>query len=207
MTKIKICGITNTEDAVWAANLGIDFLGLVFARDSKRKVSLEKAQEIANVVPPYIKKVGLFVNEEPKIIDKVLLTCKLNVLQFHGEESAEYCRKFRQKAQIIKAFRIKDKESLSQISQYDCNFYLLDAYVQDEYGGTGQSFNWELAIEAKRFERPIFLAGGLTPENVSQAIKKVQPYAVDVSSGVEASPRRKSVELMQGFVRSVRSVK
>lgn len=206
MAKIKICGITNTEDATWVANLGADYLGVVFAKDSTRKISLEKAREILETLPLYIEKVGLFVNEDAKIIDKVLSSCKLDILQFHGEESPDYCQQFKGRAKIIKAFRIKDEASLNLISQYDVDFYLLDSFVEGEQGGTGQSFNWDLALRAKEFGRPIFLAGGLNPENVVEAIKKVQPYAVDVSSGVEASPRRKSVELMQEFINKVRKI-
>jgi len=207
MTKIKICGITNTDDAVWVANVGADYLGLVFARDSKRKVSLQKAKEITGACPPYIQKVGLFVNEEPAVVDKTLAFCKLDILQFHGEETPNYCNQFKEKAKIIKAFRIKDEESLRQISQYDVDFYLLDAFVEGEQGGTGRAFNWDLAVQAKQFGRPIFLAGGLNPDNVAEAIKKVQPFAVDVSSGIESSPRRKNVELMRKFVDKVRKVK
>ncbi len=204
MVKIKICGITNVNDATWVANLGADYLGLVFAKDSKRKVSLECAKEIANVVLPYIKKVGLFVNEEPKTVEKILALCKLDMLQFHGEESPDYCSQFKDKAKVIKGFRIKDEESLSTISQYDVDFYLLDTFVEGERGGTGITFNWDLALKVKELGRPVFLAGGLNPENVVEAIKVVQPFAVDVSSGVEASPRRKSVELMQEFINRAR---
>lgn len=207
MVKIKICGVTNVEDATWVANLGADYLGIVFAKDSKRKVSLEKAKEIANVIPSYIMKVGLFVNGEPKIVNKILDVCKLDILQFHGEESPDYCNQFKGRTEIIKAFRIKDEESLAQIPQYDCDFYLLDTFVEAEHGGTGITFNWDLALKVKEFGRPIFLAGGLNPGNVVEAIKKVEPFAVDVASGVEVSPRRKNVELMQEFVRRARSVK
>ncbi|MCQ9208425.1 MAG: phosphoribosylanthranilate isomerase [Omnitrophica bacterium] len=207
MTRIKICGITNVEDATWVANLSADYLGLVFAKESKRKVNLENAQEIARVVPPYIQKVGLFVNQEPDLVNKILELYKLELLQFHGEETPQYCQQFKGKAKIIKAFRIKDEESLSQISQYDVDFYLLDAFIEGEQGGTGENFNWDLALKVKEFGRPIFLAGGLKPDNVVEAIKKVEPFAVDVSSGVEASPRRKSVELMQEFINKVRKIK
>ena len=207
MVKIKICGITNTDDAIWVANLGADYLGLVFARDSKRKVNLERAKEIANAVPPYIKKVGLFVNEEPGIVNKVLALCRLDILQFHGQESPDYCNEFKGKAEIIKGFRIKDEESLNQIPQYDVDFYLLDAFVEGETGGTGQTFNWDLALKVKEFGRPLFLAGGLNPDNVVQAVKKVQPYAVDVASGVESSPRKKNVELMKEFIDKIRKMR
>ncbi|MFC1631968.1 phosphoribosylanthranilate isomerase [Candidatus Omnitrophota bacterium] len=206
MVKVKFCGITNVEDATWVANVGADYLGLVFARDSKRKISLDKAREITAVVPPYIEKVGLFVNEEPKLVEKVLSACNLDLLQFHGDESAEYCSQFKGRAKIIKAFRIKDEASLQQIAQYDTDFYLLDAFVEGEQGGTGVTFSWDLAQRVKELGKPVFLAGGLNPENIIAAIKKVQPYAVDVSSGVESSPRRKSVELMQDFINKARKV-
>lgn len=207
MSKIKICGITNKEDAMWVANLAADYLGLIFAKDSKRKISLEKAKEIAAVVPPYIKKVGVFVNEEAKAVNKILESCKLDALQFHGQETPEYCAQFKGKAEIIKAFRIKDQESLTQISQYDTDFYLLDSFVEGEQGGTGEAFNWDLALKVKEFGKPIFLSGGLTAKNVAEAVKKVAPYAVDVASGVESSPRRKSVERMQEFIDKARKVR
>ncbi|MFH1046599.1 MAG: phosphoribosylanthranilate isomerase [Candidatus Omnitrophota bacterium] len=206
MAKIKICGITNKEDAAWVANLAADYLGIVFAKDSKRNVSEKTALEIVQAVPAYLEKVGLFVNEDPKVVLKILSLCKLNVLQFHGEESPEYCQQFKGQAQIIKAFRIKDASTLEQMPRYDVDFYLLDAYVEGEQGGTGATFNWDLALKAKELGKPIFLAGGLTVENVAEAIKKVQPYAVDVSSGVEASPRRKDIGLMQQFIQKVEKV-
>ena len=207
MPKIKICGITNKEDAMWVANLAADYLGLIFAKDSKRKINMDNAKEIAAAVPPYIKKVGVFVNEEAKVVAKILESCKLDALQFHGQETPEYCAQFKGEAEIIKAFRIKDEESLSQISQYDTDFYLLDSFVEGEQGGTGEIFNWDLAQKVKEFGKPIFLSGGLTCNNITEAIKKVDPYAVDVASGVESSPRRKSVELMQEFIDKVRKVR
>ncbi len=207
MVKIKICGITNMEDGVWVANLGADYLGLIFAKESKRKVNLQNAQEITKAMPPYIKKVGLFVNEDPKIVDKILAECQLDLVQFHGQESPDYCSQFKGKAEIIKVFRIKDEESINQISLYDVDFYLLDTFVEGKYGGTGQAFNWDLAVQAKQFGRPIFLSGGLNPDNVVEAIKKVEPYAVDVSSGVESSPRRKNVEVMREFITKIRKVR
>lgn len=200
MAKIKICGITNKEDAMWVANLAADYLGMVFAKESKRSVSESSAQEIVTALPPYLEKVGLFVNEEPKRVEKIIQKCKLDIVQFHGEESPEYCVQFKGKVKVIKAFRIKDEESLAQIPQYDVDFILLDAYVDEERGGTGETFNWDLAIKAKEFGKPIFLAGGLTGDNVADAIKMVKPYAVDVSSGVESSSRRKDVDLMQKFI-------
>lgn len=207
MVKVKICGITNPEDAVWVANLGADYIGLVFAKDSKRKINLAKAKEIVAGLPPYLQKVGLFVNQEAQELLKTISECKLDLIQLHGEESPEYCRRFKGQAQVIKAFRIKEQQSLEQISQYDTDFYLLDTFIEGEPGGTGVSFNWDLAAQAKQFNRPLFLAGGLNAQNVLEAIKKVEPYAVDVSSGVEASPRRKNKDLMREFIDQVRKVK
>lgn len=207
MVKIKICGITNVADAVWAANLGVDYIGLVFAKESPRKVSLKMAREIAATLPPYIRKAGVFVNEDAAVVEKALKACGLSLLQFHGDESAEYCRRFKGRAQVIKAFRISGAESLQNIPPYDVDFYLLDTFVEGVPGGSGQSFNWDLAVQAKEFGRPLFLSGGLNAENVAQAIKKVEPYAVDVSSGVESSPRRKDVALMGKFVARVRALK
>jgi phosphoribosylanthranilate isomerase len=203
MAKIKICGITNKEDAMWVANLAADYLGMVFAKESKRNISEKAALEIIEAIPPYMQKVGLFVNEEPKTVDKIITKCKLDLVQFHGEESADYCREFKGRVKVIKAFRVKDQESLMAIPQYDVDFYLLDAFVDEERGGTGATFDWDLALKAKEFGKPLFLAGGLNAENVTEAIKKVQPYAVDVSSGVEASPRRKNIDLMLEFIKKV----
>ncbi|MFH1245882.1 MAG: phosphoribosylanthranilate isomerase [Candidatus Omnitrophota bacterium] len=207
MVKIKICGITNVTDAVWAANLGVDYIGLVFAKESPRKVSLKMAREIAAAIPPYIAKAGVFVNEEAAVVEKTLAACGLNLLQFHGDESVEYCNGFKGRAKVIKAFRISSQESLENIPRYDTDFYLLDTFVEDIPGGSGQSFNWDFAVQAKEFGRPLFLAGGMNAGNVVQAVKKVNPYAVDVSSGVESSPRRKNVELMREFVSRVRALK
>ena len=140
-------------------------------------------------LPPFIIKVGVFVDPTEESVLRAIGECGLNLAQFHGNETPEFCRLF--PVMTIKAFRIKDADSLKALTDYPTDAWLLDAYVKDKLGGTGAKFNWDLAIEAQKLGRPIFLAGGLTPENVGDAVSKVQPYAVDVSSGVESAPGKK----------------
>jgi len=187
-TKVKICGITNLEDARAAVEFGADALGFVFA-ESPRRVNPGSAAEIIRSLPPFLTCVGLFVDEVPELVGKVSRECRLNVLQFHGEESPEYCRQFTLRK--IKAFRIRDENSLKVISPYQVDAYLLDAYVEGMAGGTGERFNWDLAARAKESGRTIILAGGLRPDNVAEAIGKVRPYGVDVSTGVESKPGKR----------------
>jgi phosphoribosylanthranilate isomerase len=202
MVKIKICGITNVEDALFAHSLGVDMLGFVFAK-SKRKLTPEAASKIIGEVPHSTVIVGVFVNEKEERVREVLELCGLDVLQFHGNEPPSYILKFRERT--IKSFRIKDKNSLKDIPKYKADIYLLDTYSPKEYGGTGEVFNWDLAVEAKKFG-PIMLAGGLNPDNVEEAVKKVRPFAVDVSSGVESRPRKKDKKKLEEFVRRVRGM-
>lgn len=203
MTRIKICGITNKEDAEEAVKLGADALGFVFA-NSPRRVSIEAASRLIQGLPPFVLTVGLFVDEEEAQAIEVMRRCKLQVLQFHGNEPPHYCREFKQKRRVIKAFRIKDKVGLQQLRDYDVDGYLLDAFVTGVPGGTGQTFDWDLAIEATGLVKPIILSGGLNPDNVGEAIRKVKPYAVDVSSGVEVKPGKKDSGLMKKFVEAVK---
>jgi phosphoribosylanthranilate isomerase len=197
-TIVKICGITSVEDALAAAEAGADAIGLMFYEASPRQVALEKAVEIARALPPYTIKVGVFVNAEEETVLRAIGDCGLNIAQFHGDETPEYCAQF--PVMTIKAFRIRDAESLRALPEYATDAWLLDAYAPDKLGGTGAKFNWDLAIEARKLGRPIFLAGGLTPENVAEAIRSVQPYAVDVSSGVESSPGKKDHAKVKQFV-------
>ncbi len=201
-TKIKVCGITNREDAFLALSLGVDAVGFIFA-ESKRRITAVEACKIIDALPQTILKVGVFVNEEEKRVRQILELCHLNMLQFHGEESPEYILKFREKT--IKSFRIEDEDSLKNIPNYKASAYLLDTYSEETYGGTGKTFNWDLAVEAKKFG-PIFLAGGLNLDNVEEAIRKVEPYAVDVSSGVESYPGKKDPKKLEEFVRRVRGI-
>jgi len=147
-------------------------------------------------------KVGLFVDELEEKVNEITSYCNFDILQFHGDETPDYCKKFPQK--IIKAFRIKDKESLANIPKYEVDYYLLDAYSEELPGGTGRTFNWDLAKEAKKFGRPIILSGGLNPENIIEALKKVSPFGVDVSSGVEASPGKKDQKKLEEFITKVK---
>ena len=202
MVKIKICGITNLDDALFAHSLGVEALGFVFAT-SKRRITAVDASKIIDKLPQSILKVGVFVNEEEKRIREILEFCYLDVLQFHGEEPPSYINRFREKT--IKSFRIKDELSLKSIPEYKADAYLLDTYSPLAHGGTGKTFNWNVAIEAKKFG-PIILSGGLNPNNVQEAIEKVRPCAVDVSSGVESSPGKKDKKKLEEFVKRVRGI-
>jgi phosphoribosylanthranilate isomerase len=202
-TVVKICGITNVEDGMAAAEAGANAIGLMFYEKSPRNVSLQTAAEISRQLPPFVIKVGVFVNPTEELVSRAIMECGLNVLQFHGEESPEFCQLF--PVMTIKAFRIKDEASLDALTDYPTDAWLLDAYVAGQLGGTGSKFNWDLAVAAKNRGRPIFLAGGLTPENVAEAIRQVQPYAVDVSSGVESAPGKKNHEKVRAFIKAAKS--
>jgi len=202
VTWIKICGITDIEDAEKAAELGTDALGFVFYEKSPRKTTKEKTKEIIDFLPKGIVKVGLFVDELEEKVNEIASYCNFDILQFHGDETPDYCKKFPHK--IIKAFRIRDKESLVNIPKYEVDYYLLDAYSEVAPGGTGRTFNWDLAKEAKEFNKPIILSGGLNPENIIEAIEKVSPFGVDVSSGVELSPGKKDHKKLEEFITKVR---
>jgi len=205
MTWIKICGITNIKDAKEVTKLGADALGFIFYEKSPRKITKEKAREIIGSLPKGIVKVGLFVDELEERVNEITSYCNFDILQFHGDETPDYCKKFPQK--IIKAFRIRDKESLVDIPKYEVDYYLLDAYSEELPGGTGRTFNWDLAKEAKKFGRPIILSGGLNPENIIEAIEKVSPFGVDVSSGVELYPGKKDHKKLEEFITKVKGFK
>lgn len=202
--KVKICGITNAADALAAAEAGADMLGFVFHEQSLRSITPSAASGITRRLPPSIVKAGVFFNAPPELVFQAISECGLNLLQFHGEEPPEYCMQFG--LMSVKAFRVRNAESLEHLLDYGTDAWLLDAYAPGMPGGTGATFNWDLAIEAQRWGRPIFLAGGLTPSNVAEAVRRVQPYAVDVSSGVEAEPGRKDHAQIEAFIRAVKSV-
>lgn len=204
VTWIKICGITNLEDALRAAELGADALGFVFYPRSPRCVNKEMAKEIIESLPKEVIKVGVFVDEVAEEVREIASYCGLGMLQFHGNEPPDYCRGFGQR--VIKAFRVKNKESLIDLPKYEVDYYLLDAYGETLPGGTGRTFNWDLAEEAKEFGRPVILSGGLTPDNVISAIKKIVPFGVDVSSGVEVSPGKKDHKKLQEFIQKVKAM-
>jgi phosphoribosylanthranilate isomerase len=201
-TKVKICGMTNLPDAEFAAEAGADALGFVFYERSPRAVSISAAAAISRRLPQYVVRVGVFVDSPEELVLRAIAECSLNLLQFHGGESPKYCTQFG--VMSMKAFRIRDAGSLADLGRYGTDAWLLDAYVPDQVGGSGHQFNWELAVEAQKFGRPVFLAGGLTAANVGTAVRQVHPYAVDVSSGVEASPGRKDPAKVRAFIEAVR---
>jgi phosphoribosylanthranilate isomerase len=199
--KVKICGITSIADALVAAEAGADLIGLMFYERSPRYVTFARAAEIAQALPPYISRVGVFVNPDADTVMRAIGECGLSLLQFHGEETPEFCTQFGMMS--MKAFRVRDADSLLALPEYETDAYLLDAYSPDAHGGTGAKFNWDLAVAAKQHGRPIFLAGGLTPENVAQAVKQVMPFGVDVSSGVESAPGKKDPAKVRAFIQAV----
>lgn len=203
-TKVKICGITNTADAKAAVAAGADALGFIFYEKSPRYVPITEAAEISSALEPMVMRVGVFVNAAEDFVLGAIRECGLTLLQFHGDEPPEFCGQFG--LMNMKAFRVHGPETLDRIPEYGTDAYLLDAFSSTTLGGTGEKFNWELAVEAQKFGRPIFLAGGLTAENVAGAIRKVRPFGVDVSSGVERAPGQKDPDKMKAFVDAVRSV-
>ena len=203
MTLIKICGITNKKDAIAAAMAGIDMIGFVFYAESKRYVAPRVVEDIANELPPHIGKVGVFVDEKIDEVRKIAEDAGLDILQFHGNETAKYCENFRDDYKVIKAFRVKNKESLKTVNDYNVDFYLFDTFMPDTIGGTGEVFDWKILKDAEIL-KPMIISGGLTPANVQKAIAEVSPYGVDTSSGVEESPGRKDILLMKKFVENVR---
>ena len=199
--KVKICGTTSLKDAFLAVESGADAIGFIFYKMSPRNISQKEAKEIILQLPPFIETVGVFVNETSDKINRIAEQCKLNSIQLHGEESPALCRRVKRK--VIKAFRVKDADSLKSIASYDVSGFLLDSYNDGSKGGTGQVFDWNLALRVKK-QGPVILAGGLNPYNVFTAIHRVKPYGVDVCSGVEKSPGIKDHEKMREFIKSVR---
>jgi phosphoribosylanthranilate isomerase len=198
MVRVKICGITNREDALYAADCGADALGFVFYAGSPRCVTPETVTAICAELPPFVSRVGLFVNETSARIAALAGQCGLDVVQLHGDEAPEACAA--PPLRVIKALRLRDAESLVGHERYRVSALLLDAWVAESFGGTGQCCDWTLAEPVARL-RPVILAGGLTPENVGVAIRQVRPYAVDVSSGVEMAPGRKNPRKVAQFIR------
>ena len=200
MAKVKICGNTNPQEAVKAKELGADFLGFIFC-ESKRKISVDQAKEIMAAIGPFETFVGVFANQPKGEVERVAKDLGLKWIQFHGDETSRYCQYFsKQQFNVIKTFRIKDAMSLKRIDEYDVSAFLFDTYSRDELGGTGKAFNW-LIIEDKPYvHEKLFLSGGLTIQNLEEALKKVKPYAIDVASGVEKSPGIKDYNLLDRFI-------
>jgi phosphoribosylanthranilate isomerase len=200
-TRVKICGITRVEDALNAVNAGAHAIGLVFYAPSPRAVTIAQAQAIVAAMPPFVSVVGLFVNATQAEIESVLSQVRLDILQFHGDETPADCARI--KMPYFKAIRVKSDTNLLQycIDFKDAKALLLDAFSDAAYGGTGQQFNWNLI--PKNLTKPVILAGGLTAENVAQAIQQVQPYAVDVSGGVESAKGIKDAAKIADFMHAV----
>ena len=204
MIHVKICGITNHDDAQAAVEAGADALGFVFYPPSPRYVSPEQVTQIIQKLPPFVTTVGLFVDVGLEMVNDLAVRCGLDRIQLHGGETPAFCNQVTQP--VIKAFRMKSAESLRQLPSYQVSAYLLDTYVEGALpGGTGTSFPWGLAAQAKAYG-PVILAGGLTPDNVAIAIAQTCPYGVDVSSGVESAPGIKDHRKVRAFVTRAKAV-
>jgi len=211
VTRVKICGITNTEDALVAAEAGADLLGFIFYPPSPRSVTPGQAHRIIETLRvslspcPRVSFVGVFVDEDPDSVRQIVARCGLDYAQFHGAEPPEMVRALMDEGiGVIKGFRVRNGTSLAELGRYQPTVYLLDAYVPGQPGGTGQTFDWQLAVQAKEYG-PILLAGGLIPNNVAQAVRTVHPWGVDVASGVEAAPGRKDHEQVRRFIIAAKS--
>lgn len=200
--RVKICGITRVEDAVCAAEAGADAVGLVFFSGSRRFVEMDRAAEIVRALPPMVSAVGLFVNAAASDIQTALMKMPLDILQFHGDETPEFCRQFDRP--YWKAVRVRTRDDVEQAADqyYDARALLLDAYSPDQYGGTGKTFDWNMLPE--NLTMPWILAGGLTPENVQAALRQSGARAVDVSGGVELSHGVKDHQKIAEFIRRVK---
>jgi phosphoribosylanthranilate isomerase len=205
--RVKICGITNPEDAAAAVEAGADALGFVFHRKSPRYVEPQVVKSIVTALPPFILTVGVFVNEELKVVRDLMDSCGLALAQLHGDESAGYCETLSRP--VVKAIGLKDRASLLALAEYkgraQVRGFLLDAFAPDTHGGTGRTTDWNVAAEIAN-SVTVILAGGLTPDSVGTAVATVKPYAVDVSSGVEASPGKKDHAKMRAFVQAAKLV-
>lgn len=213
MVRVKICGITNIEDALASCEYGADAIGFIFHRKSPRFVDPDTAREIVKAIPPFVTTVGVFVDEDAGTINDIVKTVGLQVVQLHGNEPPEFCKNI--KGKIIKTFRIKGARVINigrgeqgvnkEMERYNVSAYLLDTYKEDVEGGTGITFNWGVARDAAKAGK-IILAGGLTPENVQQAINIAMPYAVDVSSGVEERPGKKDLKKVMEFIETAKGM-
>lgn len=213
MVKVKICGITNLDDALACVDAGANAIGFVFAK-SPRKVEPDTVKKIVFNLPPFIVKVGVFVNEVPSLICKIARDCLLNVIQLHGEEIPEFCKEISLNFPVIKSIRIRNINDTKILFAYKdfASAFLLDTFIEGKkgqlpaYGGSGKTFNWDFCKDVKEFKKPIILSGGLNQTNVREAILKVRPYAVDVSSGVERSPGKKDHKKLKEFIKIVHQV-
>lgn len=203
MVKAKICGITNLEDALLSYFAGARALGFVFYKKSPRYIRPEKARNIARILPKKIKLVGVFVDEKPAAVKKAAKLIGLDMLQFHGQETPEYCKKFKG-YKVIKAFRISKPEDLDCVVKYKTFAYLFDSFSKAAPGGTGNKFNWKILAQAAKMKPVVFVSGGLTSANVKQAIKLLKPDWVDASSSLESKPGKKDNKKIENFIRAIK---
>jgi len=197
--KVKVCGMTSLKDALNAVEGGADAVGFIFYKKSPRSVTMKTVREIVLELPPFVDTVGVFVDETAEQINKIADYCNLDIIQLHGDESPTFCKKIRRK--VIKAFRIKDMQSVKKLSSFQVSGFLLDTFSENLHGGTGKVFDWNLALPAKKFG-PVIMAGGLTPNNVQQAVRQIRPYGVDVCSGVESEPGIKDHKKVRAFLKN-----
>lgn len=204
--KVKICGITNKEDALNAIALDTDAIGLIFYEHSPRYISPEKVEEFIYDIPSFIHVIGVFVNETESKINEISKRCKLTSIQLHGSEKADFCTKF--SLPTIKAIPVKDEEDIKTIAQYKgcSNGILLDTKAENVHGGTGKTFDWGLALQAKEYDTPLILSGGINSDNIEKAIKMVTPYAIDICSGVEKEPGIKDYNKMKELLTFIKNV-
>lgn len=200
--KVKICGVTNQEDALRAADLGADAVGFIFVAGSARRIEPGRAAEIILMLPPFVTAVGIFANSEEREVRQIVRDCGLGLIQLQGAEAPDFCRRLGPR--VIKAIHIQDAASLNKMIPYrSVRAFVLDSHQPGQLGGSGKTFNWEIAAQAKKFGR-VILAGGLTPENVAEAVRQVGPIGVDVSSGVESQIGKKDRDKMRRFIEAAR---
>ena len=205
MMKIKICGLTNKDDALNAIALNVDALGFIFYEHSPRYISPEKVETFVLDLPPFINTIGVFVNATPDYINSVVKRCKLNGIQLHGSEPPEFCTQF--SLPTIKAIPVREHSDITAIPKYKgcVNGILLDTKAENVHGGTGKTFDWGLALEAKEYDTPLILSGGINAKNIEKALKMVAPYGIDICSGVEKEPGIKDYNKMQELIGAIKT--
>lgn len=204
MTRVKICGITTLKDAIFSIREGADFLGFVFTKKSPRYIAPEKARKIIEKIGAPVFKVGVFVNERPQEVKKIAKACRLDFLQFHGDETPAYLKKFKGFA-TIKALRVRNGISKKEAGSFGEVLLLFDTFDRAAFGGTGKTFDWRPLKALGKTNRPFIVSGGLTPRNVRALVSRIHPFCVDVSSGVEKRPGEKDRRLVKKFIKTVRS--
>jgi len=204
MIPFKICGITNIKDALAAIENKASAIGFIFVKNSPREISFETATEISKKIGDKISKIGIFVNQEKKIIKKAIKSIPLNMIQLHGDENPLFCSSF--SIPVIKAIQIKNNESINKVKEYNVDAILFDTYKKNVRGGTGSSFDWNI-LSNQKYDKPIILSGGLNTKNVLEAINTINPNAIDVNSGVEVSPGIKSHSKVKKFYNTINQTK